>query len=418
MTGTGRTSPPEALTRPSRGPGWIWAVPLAALAIVAWLLVRFLAQGGTDITIVFPEAHGISANSTAVTYRGVKVGSVTRLSLTNDASAVTVTANMLNSAEKLLTAGTVFWLQGAQPSLGDLSTLGAVLSGPTIVMEAGPGKPARHFNGLAHRPLPGNRGTSVLFTASFDGAVGDLSPGAIVKVRGFPVGEVKAIGFRYDARTGKIDTPVTLALYPALFHVEGGPQPDPTTTFRAALDRLVREGLRARLERDPPLVGEYRVALEMVSGAPPATVHTANGMPEIPTAPDGGLDSIVSRFNRVPIDQIAQHVLDLTKHVDAMVSSPKLNDSVDQLDASLRQIHDVVANLGPKVDKLVRSLHETAGRLDQAARNADRTLGGPESQTGMSDTMREIKAAARSVRSLADYLERHPESILSGKPRG
>jgi len=414
-----RTSPSQALTRHSRGPGWIWAVPIAALGIVAWLLVRLLAEGGTNVTIMFPDAHNVSPDNTEVHYRGMKIGHVTDVSLTKDGSAVRVTANIQETgAEKLLTTGTVFWLQGATPSLGSPASLGAVISGPTIVMEAGPGTATRQFNGLVHTPLPDNHGSAVLFTVAFDGPVGELSPGEVVKVRGFPVGEVEEIGFRYDASTGKIETPVKLALYPELFHIHRAPSSDNGLAFRAALGRLVEEGLRARLDRDPPLVGSYRVALEMVSGAPPASIRMVNGMPEIPSASGGGLDAIVTQVKNVPIEQIGQHVLAVAKHLDTVVSSPALQDSVDQLDASLRQIREVAQSVGPKVDKLVQSLHQTAGQLEQTAQRADKTLGGAESQGGMTQTLHEIKEAAQSVRSLADYLEQHPESILSGKPKG
>jgi paraquat-inducible protein B len=47
----------------------------------------------------------------------------------------------------------------------------------------------------------------------------------------------------------------------------------------------------------------------------------------------------------------------------------------------------------------------------------DKTLSGPASQAGLAATLQELKDAARSVRSLADYLEQHPESLISGKPK-
>ena len=414
MSNRGRTSPPEAETKRSWWPGWIWAVPIAALGIGAWLLVRFLTQGGTDITITFADVYGITPGDTTIEYRGMKVGSVGGISLSKDGSAVKVDATIEDSASKFLKDGTLFWLRGAQPSLGNLSSLGAVLSGPTIVMEPGPGKETTHFAGLTHKPVvPGNSGPPVLFTVSFNGAVGNLSGGDAIKLRGFPVGEVKEIGFRYDSNTGEIQTPVTIALYPTLFHIS---QHDADKALRNVMSHLVDEGLRAQLDRDPPLIGGYRVALEMVPGAEPAKLATSDRLPEIPTAPDGGLQSIVDRFKDVPIDRIAQNVLGITKHLDQLVSSPQLKDSVTQLDKSLREIHSTLQDVSPKIDKLVQSLRDTAQQLDKASGAVDKTLGGPASQTGLQDTLREVKDAARSVRSLADYLERHPESLISGKP--
>jgi paraquat-inducible protein B len=157
---TDRTAPATAETRRSRWPGWIWAVPLAALGIVAWLVVRALSQGGTDITITFAEVHGIEKDMD-IMYRGLKVGSATDVALTPDGSAVRVHANVQDSVSQFLTTGTVFWLRGAQPSLSHLASLSAILSGPTLVMQPGAGASATHFNGLAHKPLPSNHGEPV-----------------------------------------------------------------------------------------------------------------------------------------------------------------------------------------------------------------------------------------------------------------
>jgi paraquat-inducible protein B len=157
------------------------------------------------------------------------------------------------------------------------------------------------------------------------------------------------------------------------------------------------------------------VTLEMMPDAPAADADLTKSPPELPTAPGGGLDSLVNRVTNIPIDQIAQNVLDITHRVDTLVSSPKLTESIDQLDASLREVHDVVQDVGPQVDKLVQSLRHTVGQLEQTAQSADKTLGGAPTQTGLHDTLREIKDAARAVRSFADYLDRHPEALIVGR---
>jgi paraquat-inducible protein B len=407
-----RTAPaPEATQRRSWWPGWIWSVPLAALGIGVWLLVRFLTQGGTDVTIAFVDASGIKPKDTSVEYRGMEIGTVTAVSLAKD-GGVEVTANIDDAASDFLKAGTVFWLRGAKPSLSDPSSLGAVLSGPTIVMDPGDGAPAKRFRGIARKPaVPRDHGPAVRFRVAFDDAVGDLSKGDAVDLRGFPVGEVDTTDLHYDATTGAIETPVTVLLYPRLFHVEG----DGDAAFRATIDRLVDEGLRAKLAQSPPLLGSHRVTLEMTPGAPPAAVRVVDGVPELPSAPGGGLETIVDRVKDVPIDRIAQNALDITKHVDEIVSSPTLKDSVTQLNASLRDVRRMVGEVTPQVDRIVQSLRDTAADLRQTARAADRTLAGTTSQTGVTDTLREVKEAARAIRSLADYLDRHPESLIAGR---
>lgn len=406
----------NAAVRRSRWPGWIWAIPLAALLLVGWWGFRVMTRGGEDITISFDNVHGLKRDNTNIVFRGMNVGKVKAVALAKDGKSVDVTVHIDDDATRFLTSGTQFWLRGAKPSLSQPSSLAALLSGPTIVMAPGPGKATKQFVGLERKPVVS--GTSVppqIYEVSLSGSVGGLEPGEPVKLRGFTVGEVKDVGFRYDARSGTLATPVTLALYPSLFPIEGATGADDASALTAAIDRLVREGLRARLERDPPLIGNPQVTLDMEPDASGAAPQVVDGVPQIPAAEQGGLNSIISRVNKVPIDQIAQNLLDTTRHVDALVSSPRLDDAIAQLDAALTQIRGTADSAGPKIGKLVDSLRRTAARLDETARAADKVLGGASSQNGTQQTMREITEAARSVRELADYLDRHPEALLEGR---
>jgi paraquat-inducible protein B len=400
----------KAEVRRSRWPGWIWAIPIAAVLLIGWWGFRALTRGGEDITITFDDVHGLKAGGTNVIYRGIKVGTVTGVALAQDGRAVDVKVHIEDSASGLLRSGTEFWLSGATPSFADLSSLATVVTGPTIGMAPGPGEPATHFVGLDREPVAvGAHGPPKLYGVALTGSVGGLKQGEPVKLRGFTVGEVKSVGFRYDAATGEFATPVTLALYPSLFRVDGA------DALAAAIDRLIQEGLRAKLGRDPPLVGGTALTLDIVPDAPKATLATVDGAPQIPAAPGGGIDSIVDRVGKVPVDEIARNVLDVTRQVDALVSSAKLADAIGELDATLKQIHQTVGSAGPQIAKLVETLRKTAGQLDEAAKQADKVLGGTPSQTGTQQAMREIADAARSVRELADYLDRHPEALIEGR---
>ena len=415
QSGTARV---RAAVRRSWWPGWIWAIPIAALLVVGWLGVRALTSGGEGITITFDDAHGLDGKGGKIVYRGTNVGQVTNVALTKDGSAVTVSATIQQSAAQFVRSGTRFWLRSANPSLSDLSSLGAVISGPTIVMEPGPGAKADHFTGIPYKPIgPAGDDQAQGYDVSFDGAVGALKTGDPVKLRGFAVGEVKDVGFHVDAKTGALSTSVALELYPSLFHIRDIADPGDPAALRAAVAKLIQEGLRARLERDPPLIGSYGVTLEMEPGAPPPA-GTANGQPQIPTASGGGLNSVVSRLGKVPIDRIAQNVLDTTRRADALVSSPGLKDAIVQLDAALAQINKTATTSGPKIDKLIETLRRAAYQLDRAAESARKVAGGTTTQYGLETTMREVTEAARSVRALVSYLDRHPEALIQGRSGG
>lgn len=399
-------------------PGWIWAIPIAALLIVIWLGTRALLASGTDITIRLTDAHNLKKENTDVVLRGIQIGHVTGVELTQDGTGVIVSASIDKDAVKFLTTGTRFWLQGANPSLTDLSSLGSLLSGPTIVMAPGPGSKARHFLGLERAPLdPSATERPLLYQIALDSEAGALAGGDPVILRGFTVGEVRDVGFTFDPATGELATPATLAIYPSLFHAKGASGAPTAAEVAGEIERLLRQGLRARLTRDPPLIGRYEVSLQRQSGPPVQTgpLTASDGLPQIPVATGGDIASIVERINKVPIERIAQNALDTTHNLATLTSSPKLKDAIVQLDAALKQIHGVTAKAGPQVPVLIKSLRRAAADLDGTAKSADHILSGTATQNGVADTVQEITEAARAVRSLADYLDRHPEALLRGR---
>ena len=290
-------------------------------------------------------------------------------------------------------------------------------------MDPGKGQKTAHFSGIVGEPvIPAGADEPQRFDVDLQGAVGGLKDGDKVTLRGFPVGEVKQVAFRLDAKSGNLSTSVTLALYPSLFHLKvSGTPPTGSAPLRAAIEALIKQGLRARLQRDPPIIGEYRVALDIMPDAASTAADPpkdGSALPQIPSAPDDSLDTIISRINKVPVDRIAQNVLTVTRQVKELVSSPELAHAVTQLDAALTQIHETAAQSGPRITRLIDALHHTAADLDRAAKSADKVAGGGGAQNDLKKTMREVTEAARAIRELADYLDRHPEAIIHGRSGG
>ena len=126
---------------------------------------------------------------------------------------------------------------------------------------------------------------------------------------------------------------------------------------------------------------------------------------EIPTVP-GGLDNledtlidIATRLDALPIEGIGQ---------DA-------HGALVNLRTALKSIAVLVDRLNNDVTP------ELQGALQQARRalgNADSVLSADAPlQRQMQEALTQLSAAARSLHDLADYLERHPESIVRGKPK-
>lgn len=414
-----------AIARRSWWPGWIWAVPIAAVAIVLWLLLRSISSRGIDVTVVYNDAAGMQTGNTRVMYHGLEVGRVTSVTLASDDWHVIAHLDIDRQLEPKINTGTRFVLEGAHPSFSDISSLRALIAGPTIVMVPGPGRPARRFIGSEGGPRQ-TLAVSLPYLVSFDGPVGQLKAHAPVTLRGFTVGEVTSIGLSVDPQTGRISTPVLLALDPTRFHLTGSAPAEGNwkPVMDAALSKLIGKGLRASLTRALPLVGGEEVNLEIVPGAHPARFDTSGPYARIPAAQGGGLERLPAEIGSLPLTQIADNLRAITDELRALTSSPKLRDSLAHLDATLAALDRTTRQVGPQVAPTLRQVQLTVAGLRAAAQQMDATAEAARLTMGTSPAapsgnlqhaLDELADAARAVRSLADYLDQHPEALLHGR---
>ncbi len=449
--------------RKSWWPGWIWAIPLAAIGIVVWLMLRALSSRGVGVTLVLEDATGMSDNNTKVLYRGLAVGTVSDLALAADGRHIVAHLDIDRDMSPYIHSGTRFYVEGGKPSFSDPASLKALISGPTIelvpgasgtagragtagsvgtagptgtagsvrtagsVDTAGPAsrEPVRRFVAIEGTP-PERLAVALPYVVTLRGAVGGIEVGSPVMLEEFPVGEVASTELATDAREGRIDTRVLLWLDPTRFHIEGAaPHGESwSATMNFALAQLIAHGLRASVSQTPPLIGSPRVTLEMIPDAAPAELGRVGGYPAIPAIEGGGLEAFTQKLGRVPIDQIADNVRAVAERLKALSSSPQLDDSIRHLDSALSELDRTVRTTGPQIAPTLRDVHRTVASLRQTAANIDATadtakamMSGSTAAPGgsLQQALQELTDAARSIRSLADYLDQHPEALIRGR---
>ena len=430
MTDTARTEAPQRTvseTHKGPWPGWIWAVPIAAVAIVAWLMARQWSARGTEVTVTFDDAAQLKADTTLVFYRGIQIGKVSDVKLSKDGSKADVKLKIDDEEKKYLTSGTRFYLSGENPTLSDLGSLKALIAGPSVEMLPGDGPPARSYVGLSGE-APQRLKVAVPYRVSFGAQVGQLKAGDSVTLRGFEVGEVTAVELKVDPKDGKVLTEAFIALDPTRFHIQGAVSAgeDWTTMMNDTLSRLVEHQWRARLAQSPPIIGGQQIELASVSGAPPATLRTSEISPEIPTVESAGIEHLVEAAGQFPLQQIGQNVQDITSRMKTLLASGKLQDSMSHLDAALAQLDQTLHEAGPKVAPTIQSAHDTidqlrksAGELDATVKDARALIGAqPGAPDGsLEPTLAHVSEAARAMRVLANYVDEHPESLLKGRAK-
>ena len=301
----------------------------------------------------------------------------------------------------------------------------------------------------------------------FEGSVKGLNVGASVLFRGVKIGSVKSITLEADAKNLVIYIPVIIEVDPDRIHVIHGVRNAPST-----VPELLKKGLRAQLISGSFVTGQLLIELEFRPDTPLKLVGLDKRYPEIPTI-TSTFDRIFDKLRDLNIDKIVNNLLSAIGSLEKVLSSPEIPEILHSLKMTVDEARNLVKKLDSKVDPMVNGINETVREYGQLARDVDgkveplassvdttlkdarkllanvdgrveplassidkslkeafdalaqakKTLVVAEKTIGkespviyqLDKTLKEISRMARSIRSLADYLERHPDALLYGK---
>ena len=253
-----------------------------------------------------------------------------------------------------------------------------------------------------------------------------LTKGAPVEFRGIRVGTVKDIALERDPVTEEIRIPVLITMEPERIPLSrnSARQFRDKKQMQALMERLVARGLRARLQTGNLLTGKLIVDFAFVEDARPVKIDYSGRYPVLPTAPNelnnllSSISGVLAKLEKMPLDQIGQRLLASAEGLDRLLNNPQLQALPEQLSNGVTQANTLLTNLGsrsaPLLDDLDRMIVAAEGTLEavRSTVSAQGALGGE-----LLRSLQEITAAARAVRSMSEYMERHPESLLQGKRR-
>ncbi|MBF0454701.1 MAG: MCE family protein [Magnetococcales bacterium] len=186
------------------GFSFIWLVPIIALVIGGWLVIKTYNDKGPEIVVTFKSADGIEAGKTKIKHKDVTIGLVNEVTLSDDFSSVSLQISLVKGVGKYLTPSAKFWVVRPRLSLQGVSGLGTLVSGAYIELEPGrKGKAKKVFQGLETPPLvrADSKGIRILLTTP---SLGSLAIGSPVYYRGIPVGEVLGYDLSEQKRSVKI----------------------------------------------------------------------------------------------------------------------------------------------------------------------------------------------------------------------
>ncbi len=358
-----------------------------------------------------------------VYFRRVQVGSIVAYELDKDGVGVQLRVFINAPYDRHVKAGTRFWQASGFDMVLDASgirlnteSLASMLLGgvafqtPSESAQASPAQANTKFTlypdqGKALR-LPET--AEETYQMVFDESVRGLSVGAPVDFRGVVIGEVTAIDVDFDAKNLDVRIPVEVRLYPDRLRgktKQGGVPPG------ALIEKLVARGLRAQLRSGSLITGQLFVALDYFPEEPKAAVLKRAGHAEIPTTASSlqelqaTLLRLARKLEKLPLEGT---VSDARKSLQALENT---------LTATERAVTRIDNDLTPQAGRTMADLSRTLVNVEKTLDSLQRGLLAEDApmQRDVRETLREISRAAEAMRSLSDYLERNPGSILRGR---
>jgi paraquat-inducible protein B len=366
-------------------------------------------------------------------YRQNRAGEVEAVSLAEDGSKVILKIFVHAPYDKYVLANTRFWnasgfdfkVDATGLSVNTESVVSILFGGiafDTVESLGGPGEPAAesaNFPLYESRTKAQERVYTVrrLWLMNFDEQVGGLNRGSPVLFKGIQVGQVLDVNLKFDSSKRTFNIPVLIAMEPERFNPTG---PVPTEeTFRNLVEYLVQKGMRAQLVTANFLTGQQAISLDFFPATPPVRIKWDGPYAEFPTTPGqfeqmgNRVNQLVARLEKIPVEQIAANLRDTLEGTKRVANSPEILKTVKSLDAAVKEMQALTHELRTKTSpELTASMQQARVSLAAAAAalESDSPL-----QSRMKMTLDEVSSTARSLRVLADYLERYPQSLLVGK---
>ncbi len=293
------------------------------------------------------------------------------------------------------------------------------------------------------------------FVIFFDSTLNGLNIGAPVTLQGVQIGMVKEIALIFDTTAKRILKPVVVDINLELMRdAAGRPIQSGMTLYQRQKNaqKLIEMGLKARLETQSLLTGLLYVEFNFYRNEPVELIGlNYNDLPELPSIPTtvdqirNTADEIMTRVRQLPLEEIVKDLADTLREVRDLMRSDDLKKSLAALSRTLQETERLTATLNDTTKPLLinangavtetrttvqalrkemlvtlantnKSLTTATQVLTESkhAVNALESLESPDSMFGQALT--EIRDASRSLKDLAESLERQPDSILFGRP--
>jgi paraquat-inducible protein B len=344
---------------------------------------------------------------TPVFFRQIQVGEVVSYHLDDDGEAVSIKVFIHAPHDKRVRENTRFWNDGGFDMSVDATGIkidtetfvsmiigGVAFDTPTDLESGNPVEGGHTFRLYKNRRSIYTKQYTLkhYYMLHFNGSVKGLSSGAPVEFRGIKIGEVVDIKLEFHEKELEPRIPVLIQIEPERIAFIGEQNVDP----EKRMEGLVVKGLRAQLKTGNLLTGQLLVDVDLHPEAPAQEIDYAGKYPELPTLP-------------TPLEQITTRLAQIVNKLEKVPFELIGNDLHETLQETQKLVKNLNADVAPMVSGALEQAQKTLASVENVM-SSDSVL-----QHELNRALAELANAARSISNLADYLERHPESLIYGK---
>ena len=283
------------------------------------------------------------------------------------------------------------------------------------------------------------------FVLFFDSSISGLSIGSPVVLRGVHIGRVTSIRLVGDVEGLKYLIPVYIEIDRERFDTPLGTKEH--VDIATYMQQLIAKGLRARLASQSLLTGQLMIEIDFYATEElepsKRLLHEYGGVLVLPTIPSK-LDSLMQRFSTLPLENIAQNLLEITSDIKAFIHSDETMLAMSSfknlgtdIAATLRKVQSTLnefenlareaTGLSDSTKQLVRSMN---AQIDTLLADIEKTIKEFNGAIGdvrdvinpsslpvieLSKTLQDLSEAAKAVHSLAETLDHTPDALFRGK---
>ncbi|WP_063662080.1 MlaD family protein [Aliivibrio fischeri] len=155
------------------------------------------AGRGIPIKITLPDNNQISPNGSAIMYRGLEIGQINSLKLSDDKKDIIASATVEPAFTDYLNDGSRFVLEEAKLGLSGVENIGNLVRGNFLTLVPGTGERSREFTAIRKPELIKQDAKALTFSLYADRSFG-LTPDTTILYKGIKVGSITHVALVND----------------------------------------------------------------------------------------------------------------------------------------------------------------------------------------------------------------------------